>query len=267
MPPLDHSCYEQSQARPGKFFRGASRWRVGKDRTPRRLVELRLAPFASALNPKHMPLSTTPTATMRCCCVFGAALLVSSCGGGGGGGSVPVETPYEQIMGAYGTLATSIPFEAATDLSQIPTGADAGATSYTGYVVITPPTNEGIESLAGDVELEVNFADTTLQGSSSGFYSSDGSALTVVDGSLNPVLGNAISMTGAYDLDLRPDLTIAFDLQGNLSTPDGDLIVLDLGVEGDFVGENAAGIRANVLGTATLFGVSGTAIGDLVASQ
>lgn len=197
-----------------------------------------------------------------------AVLFLTACGGGGASSAgAAVETPYDEIIGAYGQLAGAFDTAGETDEGNIPQGPDAGHGIYTGNVKLALVRGP-IANIAGDILIDVDFASTQLTGSAGGFYANDGKPLTVVDAQSNPQELNRISFVGGYNLGQRPDYPVNFDLTGNLLTQGGVLVQLDVGMNGDFIGPDAAAI-GGIAGGQAIISDNGTSsvVGDFIAAK
>ncbi|PXW71058.1 hypothetical protein C7964_102960 [Loktanella sp. PT4BL] len=196
---------------------------------------------------------------------FLPVLLLIGCGGGGT--SEPLETPYDQISGAYSQLARENDINNLTPLDNMPRGPDAGSAAYSGYVMLSVA-NAPISDIAGDIQVNVDFETTGVSGHASGFYSDDGVELTVVDTNADPSLTNEIPFTGGFNMDNRPDYPISFDLIGNLMTNEGTVIGIDVAMNGDFLGSDASAVGGSAAGEATVNdAITGPVVGTFLAVQ
>lgn len=196
---------------------------------------------------------------------FLPVLLLIGCGGGGT--SDRLETPYDQISGAYNQLARENDINNLTPLDNLPQGPDAGSAVYSGYVMLSVA-NAPISDIAGDIQVNVDFETTGVSGNASGFYNDDGVELTVVDTNADPSLTNEIPFTGGFNMDNRPDYPISFDLIGNLMTNDGTVIGIDVAMNGDFIGNDANAVGGSAAGEATINdAIAGPVVGTFLAVQ
>ncbi len=106
-----------------------------------------------------------------------------------------------------------------------------GSASYSGTARIgLDPLGGGPASdLIGDVEITVEFADTTLSGRAENFYG------TIEGGEVTAFEGQLFLSQGVIDPDATGDL-IGANLNGTLSGG-GDTLVIDGGVSGNFLGD------------------------------
>jgi hypothetical protein len=196
---------------------------------------------------------------------FLPVLLLIGCGGGGT--SEPLETPYDQISGTYSQLARENDINNLTPLENLPQGPDAGSAAYSGYVMLSVA-NAPISGIAGDIQVNVDFATTGVSGHASGFYSDDGANLTVVDANAVPVAADEIPFAGGFNMDNRPDYPINFDLIGNLMTNDGTVIGIDVAMNGDFIGNDANAVGGIAAGEASVDdAIAGSVVGTFLAVQ
>lgn len=194
------------------------------------------------------------------------ALLLIACGGGGGGGSGrPVETPFDQISGAYSLLASDNDISNVTPEDNLPLGPGAGSAVYSGYVLLSV-SNAPISGIAGDIQINVDFETANLSGKAHQFHANDGTSLTVVNDNAVPLLANEIPFVGGINMANRPDYPISFDLAGNLMTESGTVIGIDVGMNGDFIGNDAGAMGGIAAGEAIVADVTvGPVVGDFIA--
>lgn len=198
--------------------------------------------------------------------VFLPVLLLIGCGGGGT--SDQVETPYDQISGAYSLLEKDYEINNLTPLENLPQGHGAGSALYSGYVMLSV-TNAPISDIAGDIQINVDFETTNVSGHASGFHSNDGASLTVVDANAVPILADEIPFVGGFDMANRSnDYPISFDLMGNLLTNEGSVIGIDVAMTGDFIGNDADAVGGMAAGVATVTdAIAGPVVGTFLAVQ
>lgn len=196
---------------------------------------------------------------------FLPVLLLIACGGGGGGNTGQVETPYDQISGAYGVLARDNDINNVTPEGNLPQGPDAGSAAYSGYVLLSLA-NAPISGIAGDIQIDVDFETTSLSGKASRFHANDGAGLTVVDDNAVPLSANEILFAGEINMANLLDYPISFDLAGNLMTDGGTVIRIDVGMDGYFIGDDANAVGGIAAGEAIIADVIvGPVVGDFLA--
>ncbi len=162
-----------------------------------------------------------------------AALAACSDGGGGGttpptGGTPPVAGP--QLPGFNDQLRESFDLSVASQSLDYtdPAALPSGSANYAGVMIL----DDGTKGIAGDLAMEARFGDGTVGGSVTNLVDSNGVRYQ------GPLTMSNVLIDTAADLSLG-NFTYAGDLGGTV-TGGGQTYTATGGLEGDFLGTNAA---------------------------
>lgn len=152
-----------------------------------------------------------------------AAGLLSGCSDGGDS-----RASYDELGDEFDALLDRSDPLPITDPSTLPV---SGSATYEGVVGLSTPGNDGIPAdMLGEMTLVADFSSDDLSGSAGDFVTDQNEEL---DGRLD--ISN-----GGFDRDADVDVfyTFGFDLDGTLTTEDGDDLDVDAEAVGDFLGED-----------------------------
>lgn len=187
-----------------------------------------------------------------------SSVILSACGSSGGSDD-PVLTPLDQLNVAIGELTDRYPSNNYTDFSAIPITGDF---DYAGYMLVTlaTQTDNITDKLAGKVSINVNFADPLMvTGTAYDFLDENSDPLT---GTL-PITGGTLNRLGNPTVDA----TFVFDGSGQLTDVGGNVINVGTQFAGDFLGATGDGIGGEVLGNASVLGVTQSVVGFFILER
>ncbi len=197
--------------------------------------------------------------TVAVCMVLGA------CSGGGGVGGTEYDKVDSATLALRQAQANTNDLRAEfspivyTDLLTIPT---TGSAQYSGFISgqLSDISDDVTDGLIGELQLEIAFAETDMV---------SGRATNFLDQRGNPVIGSIALTGGALNRDGDPnvDATFSFEGLGELTDTNGRNLELDVDFDGDFLGDQNAGIGGDVMGQVNVEGATQSFGGLFIASK